>query len=235
MPIVTVTGSLGSGAREIALASATRLGLDYVDREILVEAARQLGVTVAAVESRDERPTSIGERLASVMRTLMERSAQAGSTDPAEGGGIEMVLARTYGEAAGLPSDTPGGLDDARYLETLESVIRGVAARGSVVILGRGGQAILRDEPSAVHVYVVAPKEHRIRALAAAEGTSEEDAAKRVKQSDHDRRLFHSRYFKVEVDDLSLYDMVIQTARVRRELAVELIAMAALDRAPRPG
>src|SRR5712692_8541434 len=100
MPVITVSGSLGSGARDVAQAVARQLGLDYVDHEILVEAARELGVSVAAMAGHDERPSTIGERLASVLRTLMERSASAGTADPMSGGGLEMVLARTYGEAA---------------------------------------------------------------------------------------------------------------------------------------
>ena len=142
MPVVTVSGNLGSGAREVAQAVAVRLGLDYVDQEIMVEAARRLGVSVSAVESHDERPSRLGERLASIMRTLMERSAMAGTADPMTGGGgsgLDMILSQTYGEAAGLPSDAPRGqLDDESYLRTLTSIIQGIAARGNVVILGRG-------------------------------------------------------------------------------------------------
>ena len=79
MPVITIAGSLGSGAREIAQSVARELKLDYVDQEILVEAARELGVSVATVERHDERPSSLAERLGSVMRTLMERSAAAGA------------------------------------------------------------------------------------------------------------------------------------------------------------
>ena len=106
IPVITIAGSIGSGAREIAQAVAQELHLDYVDQEILVEAARQLGVSVATVERRDERASTLAERLGSMMRTLMERSAAAGAGDPAAGGGLDVVLARTYGEAAELPSET---------------------------------------------------------------------------------------------------------------------------------
>jgi cytidylate kinase len=170
VPIITVSGQLGSGAREIAQAVAADLELDYVDQEILVEAARELGVSVSDVASRDERPSSMGERLAGVMRSLMERSATAGAADPMNGGGLELVLARTYGEAAELPEAEPGAFNDENYLRTLTSVIRGVAARGNVVILGRGSQAILRDEPEALHVYVALSRDERIALLVEREG-----------------------------------------------------------------
>lgn len=235
MAVVTVSGSLSSGAREVAQAVADHLGLGYVDQEILVEAARELGVSLAAVTQRDERASSVGERIASVMRTLMERSAAAGSADPLSGGGLEMVLARTYGEAAELPEAGAGQLNDERYLKVLGSVIRGVAKRGNVVILGRGSQAILHDEPETLHVYVAAPKQHRIDALVEREGISAGEAERRIKQSDANRQAFHRRYFKVEAENPCLYDIVLNNGRLNIDACVRLVALALQEKAPRPG
>jgi cytidylate kinase len=236
MAVITVSGRLAGGAREVSQAVAQKMKLDYVDQEILVEAARQLGVSVEAVESRDERATGLGERLSSMMRTLMERSAAAGAADPMGGGGLEMVLARTYGEAAELPSESERGqLDDERYLKTLTSVITGLAARGNVVILGRGSQAILQHEPGVLHVYVYSPKQQRIDALVEHEGMTPADAERRIKQSDQNREAFHRRYFKVDADSPHLYDLTLQFGRIHTDLAVKLIAQAAEERSPRPG
>jgi cytidylate kinase len=165
----------------------------------------------------------------------MERSAAAGAPDPMSGGGLEMVLARTYGEAAELPEAGQGQLTDDNYLRTLTSVIRDLAARGAVVILGRGGQAILRDDPGVLHVYVTSEREKRVAFLVERDGMSEHDAEKRIKQSDHNRHAFHRRYFKVEAEDPLLYDVVINAGRVSMPVAVELIVTAARERSPRPG
>jgi cytidylate kinase len=54
-------------------------------------------------------------------------------------------------------------LDDIRYLNTLESVIRELARSQSLVIQGRGSQFILRDYPRALHVLVTAPIEVRLK------------------------------------------------------------------------
>jgi cytidylate kinase len=234
MPVITVSGGLASGAREVAQAAARELGIDYVDQEIMVEAARELGVKVADVESRDERKATIGERMAGVLRTLMERSAAAGAADPLAGGSLEMVLARTYGEAAELP-DAGGGLNDDRYLKTLASVIKGIAARGDVIILGRGSQAILRDLPGSLHVWVAASLEHRIALLIERDDITKQEAERRIKQSDQNRQAFHRHYFKVEPDAPVLYDMGINAARISFATAAEMIALAARDKAPRPG
>lgn len=235
MPVVTVSGTLGSGAREVAQAAARELGYDYVDQEILVQAAQQLGVRVADIEQHDERVSSIGERIAGVLRTLMERSAAAGATDPLAGGGLEMVLARTYGEAAELPESGQGTLDDDRYIRTLAQVIRGIAARGNVVILGRGSQAILHDLPDALHVHVTASPEDRAGNIALRDGMSRADAERRIKQSDHQRQAFHRRYFKVDAENPCLYDLGVHAGRISIATAARMIALAVAGKTPRAG
>lgn len=237
MPVITVSGALGSGAREIAQAVAAELHLGYVDHEILAAAAGELGVPVAAVENRDERTSTFGERLAGVLRGIVERSAAAGAADPASGNlGLDVVLGRTYGEAADLPSAAGGGqLDDARYIKTLSAVIREIASRGDVVILGRGSQAILQGEPGTMHVYVAAPREYRITDLMQRDGMTHDGAAHRIDKSDHHRQAFHRHYFKIDADSPALYDLGINAGRVRTATAAKIIALAAAGMAPLPG
>src|SRR4030043_1441273 len=99
MAVVTVSGTMGSGAREVARLAADILAIDYVDQEILVDAAQRLGVSARVVAQRDEHVRTFGERLASLLRTFLERSAAAGIGDPLMGaGGLEVLLARSYGD-----------------------------------------------------------------------------------------------------------------------------------------
>lgn len=227
MPVITAAGSMGSGIRDIARAAAERLGIDYVDQEILVQAARELGVPYQDVESHDERTRGVRERLADMFRTFLERSAAVGVGDPLMGSsGLELVLARTYGEAAYPPPNAPV-LDDARYIKTLTGVIRELAARGNIVILGRGGQAILRDWPGALHVAATAPLEYRVRAITEREGLGHEEALKRVQEADRNRAAFHRKFFKVEVENPCLYDLMIRSDRMSTADAAALVVAAA--------
>ena len=238
MPVVTVSSSRGSAYHEIATAVAAELKIDFVDQEILVEAARELGVSLSEVAGHDEHLRTLGERIASILRGFMERTAAVGTTDPFSGGGLglDMLLAHTYGEAAELPTDTDRGqLNDERYIKTLTSVISAVAARGNVLIVGRGSQLILQHEPDTTHVFITAPREARIAAIAAQEQVPASEAAHRMKHSDHDREEFYRRYFKVQVQNPELYDLTIRGGGIRNELAVRLICEAVRDRAARPG
>ena len=222
MAVVTISGQFGSGAREIGRLAADRLQIDYVDQEILVEAARALGVPVESVVSHDERTAGLGERLATMLRRFLERSAMAGATDPMLGpGGLDVLLARTYGEAAA--DEASPEVSGERYIGTLTGIIRDLAVHDNVLIIGRGSQVILRDWPGATHVLLIAPLEHRIAYLAQRDGLSPEEAEKRVHEGDRGRVTFHQKFFRVNADDPSLYHLTLNTARLSTDEAAHVI------------
>lgn len=233
MAVVTISGQIGSGAREVGKLAAERLQIDYVDQEILVEAARELGVPVETVVSKDERTAGLGERIATMLRRFLERSAAAGAADPTMGaGGLDVVLGRTYAEAAA--GEGLAEVSDERYLETLCSVIRDLARHGDVLIIGRGGQAILKDWPGALHVLLVAPLDRRIEFIVQREGLDAGDAAKRVHAGDKGRVDFHHKFFKIDADDPSHYHLTLNTGLLTGEEAARIIGQVA-QRAAGPG
>jgi cytidylate kinase len=219
-----MSGTIASGAREIGWAAAASLGVDYVDQQLLVDAARRLGVPVDVMAERDERCASFGERLAAMLRTFLERSAAGG--DPLTGaGGLEVILGRTYADMAREREEQE--VSDALYLKTMTAIIRELGDRGNIVLLGRGSQMILRDLPGALHVLTLAPQELRIERLVTREGISSEEAAHRVQDGDRARAAFHRRFWKVDVNDPSLYDMTLETSRLPLEVGADLVAAAA--------
>jgi cytidylate kinase len=227
MPVITSSGALGSGAMEVAYLVASRLGLDYVDREILARAAQSLGVSVAVMEHRDERIATLGERVASMLRNFLERSAVAGG-DPALGPeGLGILLSRTYTEVMGGRPDESVDLDDRRYISTITGVIEALAEGGNVVVLGRGSPVILRDRPGSLHVLTMAPFDLRVQRIALREEISVEEARRRVHESDRGRAAFYRKFFKVDADDPALFDLVIQTRCLSFEAGTELVVTAA--------
>lgn len=231
MPVVTMSGTIASGAREIGQAAASLLGTDYVDQQLLVDAARRLGVPIDVMADHDERCSSLGERLAGVLRGFLERSAAAG--DPLTGAsGLEVVLGRTYAELT-LEREEPQ-VSDSLYMKTMTAIIRDLGERGDIVVLGRGSQMILRDLPGALHVLTLAPAELRIERLANREGISQEEAERRLKDSDRGRVAFYRKFWKVDVNDSTLYDITFETSRLTYEAGAELVAAAARARAAAP-
>lgn len=232
MPVVTMTGTIASGAREIGRAAASLLSIDYVDQQLLVDAARRLGVPVDVMADRDERCLSFGDRLASMLRGFLERSAASG--DPLTGaGGLEVLLGRTYADMAKEREEEE--VSDAVYMKTMTAVIRELGDRGDIVVLGRGSQMILRDLSAALHVLTVAPRELRIERLARRDGITEEEAERRVQDSDKARATFYRKFWKVDVSDPSLYDLTVETSSLSFETGAELVATAARAKAAPAG
>jgi cytidylate kinase len=225
MPVVTISGEMTSGAREVGRRVAGLLGIDFVDQQLMVEAAKRCGVPVGAVAQHDERAATFRERISAILNSFLENSAATGA-DPASGGaGVEAVLSQTYADMA-RPQEQ-ASITDKVYLETMTALIRDIAASGRVVILGRGSQMILRDTRTVLNVLCVAPPEVRWQRIAEDEGIGLEEARKKALQLDQARAAFHRKFWKVDVDDPRLYDVTVDTCRMSYDMAAEVVAAAA--------
>ncbi|HLC28746.1 MAG TPA: cytidylate kinase-like family protein [Dehalococcoidia bacterium] len=223
MPVITMSGNVASGAREVGQAVAQELGIGFVDQQLMVEAAQRCGVPVGTVAEHDERRGTFRERVSSLLRTVLERSAAAGA-DPLTGAtGLEAVLSRTYADMA---AEEPQ-LSDSLYMETMTGLIRELGARGEVVILGRGSQMILADMPRALHVLCVAPRKLRANRLAERDEIGMEEAMRRAQESERARCAFYKKFWRVEVEDPKLYDLTIDTSRLSYDIATQVVIAAA--------
>lgn len=115
------------------------------------------------------------------------------------------------------------------YLSVLQSAVLDVAERDNVVIMGRGGQCLLRGIAHVLRVFVRAPFELRVQRviahMAATMGETVDGltAAELVRRNDR-HKVGRMRYlFDVEWRDPALYDLVVSTERLGYESAVEVI------------
>jgi cytidylate kinase len=107
-------------------------------------------------------------------------------------------------------------------------VIRGLAHEGNVLILGRGGQVLLKNHPGALHIQTVAPRTYRVQVVAARYGLDARDAQNRVRASDRARSDYLRRYHDADWLDPTLYHLVINSGRVPVATAAELIIASQL-------
>ncbi len=226
MPVITISGLFGSGANEVGAEVARRLDLDYVDRQILAEAARKMGATVAEVAERAERPVGLGDRLSSFVRTVLERSALAGSgADPYFGGGMDMLLVREYRD---IPEAEGGeGGSDQHLLEVLTSVTREIAQSNRAVIIGLGANMVLRDWPGALHVGTIAELDTRTQRVMERERLETiEAAAGYIEENDKGRTAFYQRFFSTNPQDPRGYNLMVNTERLSIDQASDLVLAA---------
>ena len=228
MPIITVTGLIGSGAVEVGGEVASRLGIDYIDRAILAEAARKIGTTEAAVAERTERPPSLGDRVAGFVKTVLERSAIAGGgADPYFGGGLDALLVREYRDFPPQETVANESLTDENLLNVTSMVIREIASSGDVVIAGRGANIILRDNPGCLHVGLVSSFADRLKRIMERENLNGIEAERHVLENDRARIAYYKRFFKVDPEDPQYYHQLLNTDLLNIDQAAGVIVETA--------
>lgn len=110
-----------------------------------------------------------------------------------------------------------------RFLHLIEAAIYDFARKGNIVVVGRGGQVLLKDIPGILHVRIVAPLEVRMNRIMEREGKDEKDAARILRQSDRDSAGFIHSFFDVDWNDQSLYDLIINTQKISVDTGVKMI------------
>ena len=110
-----------------------------------------------------------------------------------------------------------------KFLHFLQAVIFDLAGKGNVVIVGRGGQVLLKDLPGVLHLRIVAPFEVRLRRIMEKERGDEKDTTRTLRRSDRDSAGFIHSFFDVDWEDPNLYDLVINTHKFSVETAARMI------------
>jgi cytidylate kinase len=123
----------------------------------------------------------------------------------------------------------PRHLDPIGYRQHLTRLVRVLARRGGAVIVGRGAHLILSAR-EALRVLVVAPLSHRVEALMRREGLSERAARERIAQVDGEREAFLKRHFHAAFADVTLFDVVVNTAEMGVPAAAAAIEAALAQR-----
>jgi cytidylate kinase len=199
--IVTVARQTGARGEAVGRAVADALGWQYVDREIIAQAAAIARVSEATIEQ--------SQRVPSLLTRMMEALGRYPS-------GFE--LAETM---PGVPAPPPLSSDSYRGL--IEGVIRQLEETTDAVVIGHAAQGVLRASARAVHVRLVAPLDQRARLLAAEEGRSLEDAARAARAQDAERSEFLQRYHGLKWTDPTGYDLVVNMGRLSVSAAAALI------------
>ena len=120
-----------------------------------------------------------------------------------------------------------------RYIIVLQTTLLEFADQDNVILMGRSGQWLLRGIPHVLRVRVKAPFELRVkRAVKKLAGQMGEAVNPRtvtdmVRRDDTEKSSRFRYLYEVDINDPSLYELVLNTERLSIEAAVELIGVAA--------
>ena len=109
------------------------------------------------------------------------------------------------------------------YLEYMDSIIFEVSRQGNGVIIGHGSQMLLQDFGCALHVRIQATEASRIEYVTQERGLSREAARKLIHKLDSKQRGFFRLAFGKDLNDPSLYDLIISCEKLGPEVAARLI------------
>lgn len=115
--------------------------------------------------------------------------------------------------------------------QTSETILR-LAELGNVIILGRGANIIAAKMPQVVHIRMVGSLQRRIERRQDLESVDRKEAASRIREEDLGRKRYFRKHFNKDMDDPSLYHLVINTDVVLPETAVRLIGDLVLHPTP---
>ncbi len=206
---------MGSGAPEIGRLIAEEMHIDYVDREIIARVAELLSRRERDVIAKEMPPGS-----------FLGRIVEAFERNPPGSSDFGGMMIGAY------PPNWERPVEDARYLEGLQSIVKELAKSKSIVIRGRGSQFILKNYPNSFHILTVAPIELRIKRIKEEKNLDEATAKKEIENFDSSRREFIKRYFKTELENPVNYDIVINTEHFSLEAAASIVinALASKER-----
>ena len=211
MAVITISREFGSGGDEIAHRVGDVLGYRLFSRTLMAEVAREQALSESEIVDFSED----SYRARGFIDALLRRSVLVATAT--------VRATTTTGEEVRVSER----LDEEMAVDFVATTIRALAHRGQVVIVGRGGQAILRDEPGVLHVRVIARAEDRLRRTVDAEGLSRNEASKLITERDRAIAQYVRRFHGVEWADPLLYHLTLNTSLLSLETAVELIATAA--------
>ncbi|HET8557842.1 MAG TPA: cytidylate kinase-like family protein [Gaiellaceae bacterium] len=202
--VVCISHATGSGGEDVGKQVAQRLGYLYVDEEIVARAAAQGGLEPRDIADEERRRSFAGR----VLEVL------------AEGGGDAWTFGATT--AAAMESVRPA---DIRAL-IRETVVQ-TAARGDVVIVAHAASYAIEPDPAKLRVLVTASAATRAERVRTQDSLDQSQAARAVKEADAGRRDYLKRFYGVDRESPTDYDLVINTDVLSTGQAADIISKAA--------
>jgi cytidylate kinase len=198
---ICISHATGAQGTLVGRAVAERLGVPYVDDEVIAEAAEWGELDPALVADAERRKPLVARLL---------------------GGIVEQSAAPRLptGEAArSLPTDA-----DLRHM--IVTAVGSFVSRGSVVIVAHAASFAVKNG-EALRVLVTASPETRAKRIASERGVDEKQAARLIKDEDAGRAAYLKRFYGVDEELPTHFDLVVNTDVLSPEDAAEVILAAA--------
>jgi cytidylate kinase len=218
MPVITISSQYGAGGPKLGRELAKRLGIDYLDKEIIHKVALEVNVPDSEVEEYEPEHHS---KYKSFFSTIFDLDALRKKAKTLE----EAQEESHFDEREEIPYQfhVDGWIDSEIYKQMIVKIITALGTRRNVVIAGRGGQHILKDNARTLHIRLVADFDDRVAWVAKKRSITVDEAEEYVSTLDARSRDYLRFYFDCDPDQATQYDIVLNTSRVPPEKCLEIV------------
>ena len=196
MAVITISKEFGTESEKLASQAAQKLGYEYIGEHLIAEIAKELHVSESEAEMF--RKTSQSRILRFIDRYTCSL--------------VQKVVDREH-----------GCLDDKNYYETTKKLVQNVYDAGNAIILGWGGQCILRGKPNTLHVRLIKDEETKIKEVMQNRNLEHKAAKAFIEREEGDLKAYIEHYFNEDWNAAHLYDLIIDMGKTSIEKAVDLI------------
>ena len=223
MSVITISRQYGSGGDEVASHLCEALGYHSFGKEQILQAAE--GTSLSRLNAIDYSEDN------HEVQTFLERLFGRSPSTVQKIAWAENPSIATRPERADV--------QDLAVIGLVKRAIQAALKAGNMVIIGRGGQALLKNAPGVLHVRIGAPMEARIErvkqqlAKEAGAPTSEKrlarDAADLITIRDKASADYLKTYHNIDWEDPWLYHMVLNLGKLSIDQATTVIVAAAAN------
>jgi len=194
---VTIARQLGSGGSYVGQQIANKLGIKYIDREVLHLAAEQLGLDAAELAHMEEKCSTFWHKLIGI---------------------FGMGAPDTYSPPPLRP------ITDKQLFDKETEIMKVLAAECSCVIIGRGAVDVLPYHDGMVNLFLHAPVRYRVKRIMELYDIKTEEAAKTVvEESDRERLKYFTQMTGRDWLCAKNYDLSIDTSALPLNETIEVL------------
>jgi len=201
MSVITISRLMGAGGKTLGEAIAKTLSYDFIHNELIQMVAEEAKTSADVV-------TAIEQKAHGKLRSY-----------------LTSLVPKTFSER--LSSGQAEFIGEEIYVDALKKILRHVASEGNVVILGRGSQFVLQNEPDTYHVLLTASMEYRIKFLETHYHLDSLEAQKTISYETKRRANLYRTFGFNRYDAPSNYHMVCNMDRLTPEQAVDEVCCLA--------
>ena len=192
--VITIARGFGSGGKTIGRILAEKLDINYYDSDLIKLASEESGINIELFGKSDER----------VKSTLFKRY------NPEYDSKI-------------LPPDNDGYVSSDNLFNIQAKIIRDLADGENCIIIGRCADHVLRNNEKVIRLFFYADEETSIQNVIDIYGVSKKVAKAKIDSIDKTRASYYKYYTGRSWNDVSNYDLCINTTKLGFEKSAEAV------------